>query len=165
MECEHQLRLSAFHDRQMPETEARRLEEHLISCETCRTTLVEIQRVTFAFSTLGKTGPSIAVKARARLAADMAASEVSSSVPFVLSLLTGLAASLLVIAWIWTDERLIPGNQEPKAIARVATIPEWEQIAMTLQVDPLPSDSTGVPDQPALAEARLTDWMLQNLAK
>jgi hypothetical protein len=75
--------------------------------------------------------------------------------------LTALAASVLVIAsaWLWDAP---PADALPAPVA-VMPAPEWERVAMTLDTEPLPGLGPDVPGRTVLADARLAEWMLQNL--
>jgi len=70
--------------------------------------------------------------------------------------LSAIAASILVVGATWLAALPAPspslaGNPSPPA--------EWEQMAMNLRVDPTISGD----QQPAYADARMADWMIEAL--
>ena len=75
-------------------------------------------------------------------------------------ILSGLAASALIIASAWLMETPTP-KAPPTPVALMAEHGSWEQVAVSDRgLQELPS---GLWDQPMLADARTAEWMVQNL--
>ena len=172
MDCQHRARLSAFYDGELPGHAAREVRLHVETCPWCAAELEEIRELSGAFRELAEERPPVAVLRRAREAADAAADaaarvavDARRAGPPVLRVagaLTALAASVLVIASAWLSDAP-PPNPLPPAAVSVAPAPAWERVAMTLNAGPLPGEITDDPGRTALADARLANWMLQNL--
>jgi anti-sigma factor RsiW len=165
MDCEYRERLNAFHDGELSPPAVRELSRHLETCPACAMELAEIREIARAFSDLAAEDISPAGVARAHEAADAAASELGSPVLRIMGLLAGLAASVLVIAsaWLWAGPA--PEPPQPQVVLLPAPTPEWERVAMTMEVGPLTGETPDIPGRPMLADARLADWMLQNLSR
>ena len=89
---------------------------------------------------------------------------------WVAGILTGLAASVLVVASAWLWEAPAPATGRARVVFAPAPAAEWERVAMTLDAGPLngvpgPPAGTDFPGRTVLADARLADWMLQNLSR
>jgi len=78
----------------------------------------------------------------------------------MLKALTTLAASLLIIGMAWLAE--VPAAKPIPQPAMLAGAPEWEKVAMTLQVDP-PAPGIGTTGMAAKENEDLAGWLLQNL--
>jgi anti-sigma factor RsiW len=180
MDYPHRHRLNAYHDAELGDAEARELERHLETCPSCAAELDEILKVSEAFAGLVPSGISRAAMARAHAAADDACERVESAargrrlLVRVASVLTAVAASVLVVASAWLLEPpAAPTGNVNLAVAPGSTVgpaAEWERIAMTLDAGPLRSDSPDAPGRLALAaaasdgdEVRVADWMVRSL--
>jgi anti-sigma factor RsiW len=179
MDCPHRKRLDAYHDGELGDAETRDLERHLETCTSCAAELDEIHKVSEAFAGLVPTDVSPGAMARAHAAAEdafeqAAAAEGRRLLVRVAGVLTGLAASVLVVAsaWLLEPPAAPTGNVDVAVAPRPARGPaaEWERIAMTLDAGPLLSDSPDAPGRLALAavasdgdEGRVADWMLRSL--
>jgi anti-sigma factor RsiW len=165
MDCQYRVRLDAYHDGELPANAARELERHLETCPACEAELAEMRELSRSFGLFASECMSRASLERAHGLAEAAGYELRSPVLRIAGLLTGLAASVLVIssAWLW----LAPaGDIRPsQVVVAPARMPEWERVAMTMEARPLPGETPETHAGPMLADARLADWMLQNLGK
>jgi anti-sigma factor RsiW len=171
MECKYRERLSAFHDGELPEAAARELERHVAECAACAAELAEMRELSRSFADLGREDMTPSGLARAHQAADAAADDLASPVLRVAALLTAVAASVLLIGSAWLSEVPTGGPRPPQLLAVMpAPAPEWERVAMTLDASPLTGEVPGTSAGLVLAtappaDARLADWMLQNLSR
>lgn len=69
-----------------------------------------------------------------------------------------VAASLLVVCGTWLA--VLP-REKPAVAKTPSPAPEWEQVAMSLRVDPLPTATDATTTQ--FADARFADWMIDGL--
>jgi anti-sigma factor RsiW len=159
MDCSRLQRLNAYYDGQLSPQDARAMAAHVEACPDCSAALREMEELSRAFAGLAGGRMSAIGAARALEAADAAANSASRSLAGAAGLLAGLAASILTVASAWLLESSGTAPvQRPAVVRAPAPAPEWERLAMTLDVWPLEPD-----DQPMLAEADLADWMLRNL--
>jgi hypothetical protein len=159
--CDFQSRLGAYHDGELDTVSARQVEQHLASCESCRAELQEIRELSSLAETVGAEGISPIGVARVHQMID---AEAGSSVLRIAGLLTGLAASALVIgsAWLWETPQSRTSGQEIVVINPLGE-PDMT-LAMTLEPSaPLPHSPWEVRDQQMLADARLADFMVEGL--
>ena len=77
--------------------------------------------------------------------------------------LTGLAASVLIVGATWLAELPSISPLPRRVVILPAAAPAWERVALTLQTDPFPPRPWQHRQGPALADARLADWMLHDL--
>jgi anti-sigma factor RsiW len=166
MDCDYRVCLDAFQDGELEEAAAREVERHLESCPACAEEMAEIREVSRSFGPMARDMMSRAALARAHAAAEAAASELASPLPRVAGLLTGLAASVLVVVSAWLWEAPVVRVQPPQVeVASSAPAAEWERVAMTLDAAPSAGEAPDVTPRPTLADARLADWMLRNLSR
>ncbi len=159
--CDFQSRLGAYHDGELDPATAVRVEQHLAGCESCRAELQDLRELSALAKTVGAEGMSPIGIARVHQSVD---AESGSSVLRIAGLLTGLAASVLVIgsAWLWETPETRTRGQEIVVIDPVGE-PNMT-LAMTLApTAPLPHSPWEVRDQQMLADARLADWMVEGL--
>jgi anti-sigma factor RsiW len=169
MDCKYRELLNAYHDGELRPDAIMQLELHLKSCQSCAAELAEISEVSQAFAGFAREPLSADALAEAHANADSAVSDSPSPVLRMAGLLTALAASILIIASAWLREMPAPDLGSQQITVAPSPMPEWERVAMTLDTGPL-SEETPQPGQPVLAEvrpaeARLADWMLQNLSR
>jgi len=83
----------------------------------------------------------------------------------IAGVLSGVAASVLVIGSAW----LLDSPTPIAPAAQIVIVPSmqgqerWENVAVNLRLDPLPITGWEPPSREALAEARIADWVIQNL--
>jgi hypothetical protein len=160
MECTNLHRLSALHDGQLSNVEAEALRAHVRECSQCAAALDDMSNLSLWFDDLRYCSMSTVGMMRAHCAANEAADANGSRYATIriAGLLTGLAASIAVIAAAWMFDDARPAAPPAAIVARVAVASEWERIAITLDVGP-----AAVDDQPLLADAAVADWMVRNL--
>jgi anti-sigma factor RsiW len=170
--CEFESRLDALHDGELSAAEQARVAEHVASCASCGGALQQMQRMSLLLgSRRDDVSKEVSAGELARLHAAVdrqiirARFQVDPSFWRTAGVLSGLAASVLIVASAWLMET--PAARQPAtALAPAAVQPDWERVAMTLRADPLPySGPEANPDHSALADAHanMTDWMLENL--
>jgi hypothetical protein len=160
MECSNLHRLSALHDDQLSNVEAETLRDHIRECSQCAVALEEISNLSLSFDDLRYCSMSTVAMMRAHCAANETADANSyrSATIRMAGLLTGLAASIAVIAGAWLFDDARPAAPKAATVARVAVASEWERMAVTLDVG-----LWAVDDQPILADAAVADWMVRSL--
>jgi len=158
--CQWLARVAAYHDGEMDRASALAFEQHLNCCAPCSTELSELKRLSDSFSALAIRQMRATSVAGIHQAID-AVAQPQSSLLWIGGILSGLAASALIIAGAWLAEA--PSPKAPATpIALVVEHGSWEQVAISDRgVAPLPG---GQWDQPMLADAAAADWMLQNLS-
>jgi len=169
--CECESRLDAFHDGELGPADRAQVAGHVAKCPACAAVLQQMQRMSLLLGRgRGDVWADVSADEMARLhgAVDREIKrfrlQVDPSFWRTAALLSGLAASVLVVASAWLAET--PPAQQATGPSAVALQPAWERVAMTLQADPLPyAGPQASPDQSALADAHasMTDWMLENL--
>ena len=163
MECDHHNRLNAFHDGELSADFAAEMNRHLATCRACSEQLIEIRALARAFEDFGEDRSAAHVIARGHMAAETFSFGNDVAILRIAGFLTALAASVFVIASVWLREgRDRPAPADP---IRVTAAPEWERVAMTLDIESIPAEAYPAGSRPALADARLADWMLENLTK
>jgi anti-sigma factor RsiW len=163
-----QFLLAAHHDGELRDHKARRaLEEHLVDCPHCAAELAQMRDLSAQIASAIATREG--VTERAVIEMHRAVDEVMNAAvvdqPFLRTagLLTGLAASVLIISGIWLFElnRSEAGDGISVADAPVVLSPDWERVAMTLRAEPRPAIGGDSVFSPRYAAA--IDWMLDNL--
>jgi anti-sigma factor RsiW len=158
--CEFESKLEAWHDGELEPREALLMTEHLKGCPRCAAALASIRQISALFAAMRRQEkPDAAETVRLHEAVDR---EMDSRSPLqqvdpafwrAAAVLSGLAASVLIVAsaWLWDLPR---GHVQQGPM--LASSPPWEEVAVTLRPDPLIGPS-GVPndaaDQTDLAEA------------
>ena len=160
-DCPYKFRLDALHDGELDPQERREIEMHVQNCPACGVALVEIRRMAALFEPLK--GERLSGEELARVHAAMDEPADGPSVLRIATVLTGLAASVLIIGAAWLREMPSGSRANPTIVRAPAVAPAWERVAMTLQTDPLPFQPWQARAGPALADARLADWMLEDL--
>jgi len=166
-QCISQPQLEAFHDGELDPSAAKVVAEHLQSCARCTAELAEIRRISSLLSgaSAGKGDSSEMTDIeldRLHVAIDQVISRSRRETePFpLLKALTALAASMLIIGMAWLAE--VPVAKPIVQPTMLAGAPDWEKVAMTLQVDP-PAPGIGTTGMAARQDEDLAGWLLQNL--
>ena len=162
-DCRFQSRLNAFHDGELDEASARQFEMHLKSCATCPAELESLREVSRQFRQLPDTTISPARVSRIHAAVDEA--NEPANILRLAGLLSGLAASVLIVATAWMFESPTPARAPRLLVIGNPPAAEWEHVATTLEVRPLPQENWPAQRTPMLADARTADWMLRNLGE
>jgi hypothetical protein len=160
--CAWRNRLGAFHDGELDSASAAQVESHLASCQACRAELDEIRELSSLARMIGAEGISPFGMRRIHQAID---AEPRFSVLKFAGILTGLAASALVIgsAWLWE----VPETRPPQG--EIVIVPDhrsdWTTLATTLEVRQLPRTPFEAREKAQmLAYADFSNWMVENLA-
>lgn len=172
--CGNKFRLNAFHDGELDAAERARVAEHLQGCADCATALDQLQRMstlligdrteTPAGNNLVDAGEIARLHAAVDHEINRAAFQIDRSFWRTAAVLSGLAASVLIVASAWLMET--PAPRAPVALQPSIAQEPWERVAMTLRADPLPyAGPEANPDPSAMADAHMTmtNWMLDNL--
>ncbi|HZK81228.1 MAG TPA: zf-HC2 domain-containing protein, partial [Humisphaera sp.] len=152
-----------FHDGELGNDTERMVERHMASCEVCRLELKEIRELSALADQIGQEGMSPLAVRRIHKAID--AEQQNYSIFRIARVLTGLAASAMVVgaAWLWD----VPdsGHQSKHVIVRIDPGPtdKWEYLAVNLKPDPLPTERWEANNQQMLADARFSNWMIEGL--
>lgn len=164
-ECISPMQLEAYRDGELSAVEASAIADHVRGCDVCATELKELGELSAVLSghSIGLGGSEMTSDELARLHARVETAFVRAdrqSNPFpAVKALMALAASVLIIAAAWLSEMPRATLATPSPSVIIAGAPQWERIAVTLQVDP-PVPGTG---QSGLADEEMANWMLQNL--
>ncbi len=160
--CDSSL-LSALVDGELDPGLRLRVEAHVAQCPRCQAELKDLREISAAFNRYPFTELSQIERARLHQRLDNDINENIDAPIWKLGGVMGLiAASILVVAstWLATLPASSPGPSRGAVVA-VAPPADWEQVALTLRVPPLPDDAG---DQIYLADAHLDDWMLGALS-
>jgi len=171
--CNFESRLDAFCDGEMNATDYAAFQQHLNGCAACSATVARTERVSQLFAGMREqAAEKVEADEIARLHAavdremNRSVFQVDRSFWRTAGLISGLAASVLIVASAWLTETQPPvhfvnGPVTP-AVQKQA---ELDQLALGGSLYPLPSAAPeALPGQPALADAdNVTDWMLENL--
>lgn len=164
-DCEYRSRLDAFHDGELDPLASEQFERHLETCPDCAAEVRELRRVARMFDALAEDPMSAGALARVHHAVDQVEDEPPLGILRIAAVLTALAASVLVIGSAWLWESPGGGAQLPRvAVYHPQPTAAWERVAL-MQPDRLPRTAWEIGDRTRLAEAdaRLADWMLDNL--
>ncbi len=169
--CGTEFRLDAYHDGELDAEERSRVAEHVQGCAACAEALEQMRRMTLLLggerhsATEDVSQDEIArLHAAVDREANRSAFQIDRSFWRTAVVLSGLAASVLIIASAWLMET--PAPRTHVATQPIGPEAPWERYAMTLRADPLPyAGPEANPDQSALADAHanMTSWMLDNL--
>ncbi len=162
--CEFLPRIDAYHDGELDSASAAEVEQHLTLCAICQSELRELRELSSLAKNIGSSGVSPVGMARIHRAIDDE-QESAPSVLRIAGMLTGLAASILIIgsAWLWETPPAHANGRD------IIVISSPEQPAMNLAMNlepalPLPRSPWEVQDQQMIADARLADWMVEGLS-
>lgn len=172
--CEFQPRLSAWYDGELAADEAWLVERHVeAGCPVCRADLAAMRTLTAgvgAATRLANLAESVD-DLHAVIRREAGPAPAQSDLRRTAVVLSGLAASILVVSATWLAELRpgpTPGGQvlTPSAVdaggPALALSSDWETVATTLRADPRPELLADSPLEPRYADA--IDWLLQNLA-
>jgi hypothetical protein len=158
--CETSAQLSAYYDGELDPAAAARIEQHLPGCDECRSELNEIRELSVLAARIGEEGMSSGGLRKIHRLVDL---DQGYFILRIAGALTGLAASVMVIGSVWLRE--IPAK--PAASGQIVIIdsasPAWN-VAMNIDVPPLPRSSADVREQPMVADSHLAAWMLDDLS-
>jgi hypothetical protein len=158
--CEFGSRLGAFHDGELDADAERIVERHLASCEACRAELQEIRELSDMAGQIGIDGMSQLARRRIHKAID--GEQQYGSIFRIAGVLTGLAASVMVIGAAWLVER--PDTGRAIVVLPPESSDKWDYLALNLRSDPLPTTQWEVNNQQMLAQNDLTNWMVEGLS-
>ena|SRR5579884_4520814 len=151
-DCQYQSDLEAYHDGELDAGASQRLSRHLHECGRCEAELREMRRLSDLLAGLRPAG-GMAPLQRARLHQTLehrGPQRLLRLTKFV----AAAAASVLLIAGAWLWE--MPAGRPNSGPVAQTTIPDWERVAVTLEVDPPPD----VAADTRFAEAHFTDWIM-----
>ena len=133
--CEFQSRLGAYLDGELDAAQQAQVESHLAACEDCRTQLDEIRELSRLAQNFEAGEMSLGAVRRIHRAID---ADQQFSIFRVATVLSGLAASALVIGAAWMAE--LPGGgssiHSPVVVIHQDQLSHWEKVAVN---GPLPS--------------------------
>ena len=159
-DCLWRSRLGAFHDGELDSATATALESHLAACPDCRAELEDIAELSSLAAAIGSGGLSKMALRNIHRAID---AEDRFTIFRIAGLLTGLAASALVVGGAWLWEAPPAGSMErPLIVVGDNKAPQWENVAVNLGVDPLPTSDWEARDQAMFADARVAAEMAQD---
>ena len=153
--CEFQPLLDAFHDGELDGRVSGRLARHVPRCRECDAELREMRRLSKLLGDMRPAGITPVQRKRLHESLDERASE---PILRIVKFISAAAASILIVAGAWLWELPRPAQSLVQTPATVVT-PEWQHVAMTLQVDPPPD---AFPET-RFAGGNFTDWMVQAL--
>ena len=151
------LLIEAYFDGEVDIVTRRRIAAHLQACPCCADTLEALQ----ATSSWLRSATSAHVSPR-RIARIHKAIYAASDEPIwrLGATVGAIAASILVVAGTWLTALPTAPPRRP-APAAIAAAPAWEQVALTLRVEPLPEADQSM----QVADAQFADWMLDVLQR
>ena len=162
-ECNFQLLIDAFHDRELDREATAQVERHLTECEACKAQLASLRDLSARISVAaGSRGINHAETARLHQAVSNAGDLKSDSLPLfrTMGLLGALAASVLIVSGVWLlDTKSNELSSVSPNNAPVALAPEWERVATTGYADPSP----GLLGDTFFSPRYAVDWMLDDL--
>ena len=165
-DCAFQPRLEAYHDGRLAPDARAAVERHVTGCAACAAHLAWLREVSASLAH-ARPNPITADERRRLHAALNEAIDAGETEPYPLSLsrtaaaLAAVAASILLVSWVWLDELPAATPRGTVQAVAAAEVPAWERVAINLRIDPMPSYPGG---ETYLADARLADWMLEGLA-
>ena len=164
-QCISPMQLEAYRDGELSAVDAGSVADHVRGCDACAAELKELGELSALLNSraIEPGGAEMTSAELARLHARVETSLTRAdrqSNPFpAVKAMMALAASVLIIATAWLSEMPRATVATPSPSVTIAGAPQWERIAVTLQVDP-PVPGTGMS---GLADEEMTNWMLQNL--
>lgn len=150
--CE-KMPLSGYLDNELDPLTRQNVAEHLQQCERCSAEFEEIREASqfvaqFEFQDITPAELQRAHESLPQLQPDFNWRLYGA--------LSAVAASILVVGASW----LAALPQSTRVIAdKPAQVAEWEQVATNLRIDPAIAGD----EQPAFADARVADWMVEEL--
>ena len=167
-QCDMHPRLNAYHDGELSAAQATEVATHVAGCAECADALLDMTAVSRLLGGLKDDqevlpGQLAAMHRAFDDAVDDSLARPSQSFWRTAALITGLAASVLIVAstWLLETPAAAPNNTAPV----VASAP-WETVAINLRADPLPySGPASFETATAFAQAdtQTADWMIENL--
>ena len=166
--CDEQPLLSAFHDGELDEASAHRVEAHLARCAACAAELSAMRDLSLKLhayplvdinpAEMGRLHDAVA-RASAE-AQDEAGGDADRTVWRIGGTLGLVAASMLIIGLAWL--KAMPASR-PAGPTSVVTAPatSWERMAMTLRPGPL--DALPRASEPQEIQLALTEWHMEAL--
>lgn len=164
-QCISPMQLEAYRDGELSAVDAGAVADHVRGCDVCAAELKEMGELSASLSghaiDLGGSDMTSDELARLheRLDNELARIDRRSSGFPAIKAIMAMAASVLIIAAAWLSEMPRAQLTSPSPSMTIAGAPQWERIAVTLQVDP-PVPGTGMS---GLADEEMANWMLQNL--
>ena len=143
-DCPDELRLSAYHDGELPPADRTDVERHLVDCPPCLAYVGELARVSAWMVAVGASA-GLSPLARARLHRRVDATLEQGLVRFGWEL-SGAAAAVLLAgsAWLtWAAHGAAP------VAAAAATLPPWVEVQVAAVADPV--SASPLPATPAAA--------------
>lgn len=171
-ECPFQLQVQALHDGQLDRAAQQAVEAHVAACPDCAATLRGLRDLSQMFGPLAVAAdrdPTPAELQRLYQAVDdeSARRDESSSLLRLGGMLTGLAASILIISAAWLAEGPGPSTSPTPGRDTVALSPDedWQRVAVAAQADPRPrvTQQSDSPYATHLADQQMSGWMIFNL--
>jgi anti-sigma factor RsiW len=144
------LHLTAYLDGALDRESQERVEDHVLVCSACAEELHALRRSIGLLRTLPYQGLRRANLKKLHAAIDDEAAD--HAIWRLAGRLAALAASILVIASVWLMESPVT---RPQSAVASKSIQPWEQLAMTLCVDPLAADDS--------VQFAVTTWMIESL--
>ncbi len=157
-DCALASRLGAFYDGELDAPAAARVQDHLRDCPACRAEVDGIRELSQLAGMIGNEGMSVAALRRVHHSIER---EQPYSILRIASILSGLAASVLVVGTVWLAD--MPDAPPPRVrVVERDNSPAWEGYAVNLDRYENLIESH---DQTLLADAdsRLADWILHDL--
>jgi hypothetical protein len=135
-----------------------RIQRHVLDCPLCAAELEQMREASRAMAEYPFEPLDPDELARLHEAIDSRADQPVLRLGVILS---GLAASILVVSATWLAE-LPPRVRTTHATVTAAKAESWETVAWTLRVSPLPLEA---PDRGEIqvADAQFAQWMLNGL--
>lgn len=156
--CEPQL-LSAYLDDELSAEDRARIERHLAVCDTCTAELASL-RVSAALIR-GYEFDDLKPLELQRLHQAIRRESSEQSVFRLGMVLSAMAASVLIICSAWLMDAKATTTGPTPRIAKIEA-PQWERVATTLRLDPLPLEIDR-DHSVQLADAQFAQWMLDGL--
>jgi anti-sigma factor RsiW len=155
VDCEHRVRLDAYHDGELPPAERLIVEAHLRDCRSCAAELATIRRLSGAFAATSPREPSH--EQLLQLAASVRAEPYEARMLLRLFRATAIAAAAVlacaIAAGVYLSQQTKAAAHEAMVLDHVAT---WSQSA-AFATDPV-SDARQSEQQ-----VRLAQWIADDL--
>ncbi len=146
-DCPEELRLSAYHDGELPAADRADVDRHLLGCPPCRAYVADLGRTSAWLATAAAASVAgLSPLARARLHRRVDATLEQGLVRFGWRL-SGLAAAVVLAGSAWMT--WAAGAAAPAGTATVATLPPWVAVQAAAGADPVSASQP--PATPAAA--------------